>query len=211
MKLYYSAGACSLAAHIVAREAELPIGLVRVDLSKHLTEDGRNYLEINPRGYVPLLIRNDGEVMTEVVALLLYLSAQVPQLKLSPPAGSNEYFKLLQWLGFVSSELHKTVGPWLFIPDAAESTKQSVRNKFGVRLTELDRHLGNQPYLLGEDFSAVDAYAFTVIAWTRSLKIDLTPYPNLKSYMNRVGTRPKVREALVAEGLVQQSPEEAES
>jgi glutathione S-transferase len=201
MKLYYSPGACSLAPHIVAREAGLPVDLVKVDLMTHKTETGADYFRINPRGYVPAL-EIDGELHTEVAALVQYLAEQAPRSRLLPPAGTMERFRVQQWLTFVSSELHKTFSPWLWHAETAEQTKQAARDKLGVRFTELDRHLADRSYLTGDTFTVADAYAFTIVNWSNFLKIDLKPYRNLSAFMARVAARPKVREALKAERLV---------
>jgi glutathione S-transferase len=201
MKLYYSPGACSLAPHIVAREAGIAIDLVKVDLATHKTETGENYFAINPRGYVPAL-EVDGELHTEVAALVQYLAEQAPQSNLLPPAGSKERFRVNQWLTFVSSELHKTFSPWLWHPETAESTQQAARDKLGLRFTDLDKLLATQAYLTGDTFTVADAYAFTIVNWANFLKIDLKPYPNLSAFMARVAARPKVRDALKAERLI---------
>jgi glutathione S-transferase len=201
MKLYYSPGACSLAAHIVAREAGLAVDLVKVDLARHETESGADYYGINPRGYVPAL-EIDGELHTEVAALVVYLAEQAPQAKLLPLAGSKERFHVNQWLAFVSFELHRSFSPWLFDPATAESTKQTARVRLAARFAELDKLLSGRPYLAGETFTVADAYAFTIVNWSNLLKIDLAPYPNLSAFMARVAARPKVREALKAEGLI---------
>jgi glutathione S-transferase len=201
MKLYYFPGACSLAAHIVAREASLAIDLVKVDLATHKTETGEDYLKINPRGYVPAL-QIGGEVHTEVAALLSYLAEQAPQSKLLPPAGTIERFRVNQWLAFVSTELHKTFSPWLFSAGTAETTKQAVREKLAVRFAEFDALFATRQYLTGDIFTVADAYAFTIVNWSNFLKIDLKPYPGLQAFMVRVAARPKVREALEAERLV---------
>jgi len=201
MKLYYSPGACSLAPHIVAREAGLPVDLVKVDLATHRTETGADYFGINPRGYVPAL-EIDGELHTEVAALVQYLAEQAPGSTLLPPAGTMERFRVQQWLAFVSSELHKTFSPWLWHAETAEQTRQAARDKLGLRFTELDRHLADRAYLTGDTFTVADAYAFTIVNWSNFLKIDLKPYPNLSAFMARVAARPKVREALKAERLV---------
>jgi len=201
VKLYYSPGACSLAAHIVAREASLAVDLVKVDLATHKTEAGEDYFRINPRGYVPAL-EIDGEMHTEVVALVQYLAEQAPRSQLLPAAGTVERFRVNQWLAFVSSELHKTFSPWLFNAEAASSTKEAVRTKLAVRFAELDARLAARPYLTGDMFTVADAYAFTIINWSNVLKVDLAPYPHLKAFMARVAARPKVREALEAEGMI---------
>jgi glutathione S-transferase len=167
----------------------------------HRTETGADYFRINPRGYVPAL-EIDGELHTEVAALVQYLAEQAPGSKLLPPAGTMERFRVQQWLTFVSSELHKTFSPWLWHAETAEQTKQAARDKLGIRFTELDRHLADRAYLTGDTFTVADAYAFTIVNWSNFIKIDLKPYPNLSAFMARVATRPKVREALKAERLV---------
>jgi len=201
MKLYYSPGACSLAPHIVAREAGLAIDLVKVDLATHKTETGEDYFEINPRGYVPAL-GIDGELHTEVAALVQYLAEQAPHSKLLPAAGTMERLRVNQWLAFVSSELHKTFSPWLWDAKAADSTKQAARDKLGRRFGELDALFATRPYLTGDTFTVADAYAFTIVNWSNFLKIDLKPYQNLSAFMARVAARPKVHEALKAERLI---------
>jgi len=173
MKLYYSPAACSLAAHIVAREAGLAIDFVKVDLASHKTEKGEDYLAINPRGYVPAIQLDDGEVHTEVAALVQYLAEQAPQSKLAPPAGTKERFRVNQWLAFVASELHRTFSPWLWQAEAADSTKQAARDKLSLRFAELDRHLATRAYLTGDTFTVADAYAFAIVNWSNFLKIDL--------------------------------------
>jgi glutathione S-transferase len=201
MKLYYSPGACSLAAHIVARAAGPALDLVKVDTATHKTEKGEDYFKINPRGYVPAL-EIDGALHTEVAALVQYLADQAPQSNLLPPAGSMERFRVQEWLAFVSSELHKTFSPWLFHAEAADSTKQAVRDKLAVRFAELDALFATRSYLTGDTFTVADAYAFTIVNWSNFLKIDLKPYPHLSAFMARVAARPKVREALKAERLI---------
>jgi glutathione S-transferase len=201
MKLYYSPGACSLAPHIIAREAAVPEELIRVDLRTHTIGSQHDFLKINPRGYVPVL-EVDGEMHTEVVALVQYLAELAPESNLLPAAGSAARFRASQWLGFISSELHKTLSPWLFREDAHDSTKNAVRAKIASRFAELESHLADRSYLMGEQFTVADAYAFTIVSWSSFLKIDLKPYPKLQAYQARVAARPKVREALAAEGLL---------
>jgi glutathione S-transferase len=201
MKLYYSPGACSLAVHIVAREAGVPIELVQVDLATHRTRDGRDYHEVNPRGYVPALVLDDGTVLTEVAALVQYLADLKPAAGLAPEPGTMERVKLHMWLTFISSELHKQFSPWLWHDDTAESTVRAVKDKIATRFDELDRKLASQPYLLGDRFSVADAYAFAIINWVNFLKMDLVTYPALAEYLRRISARPKVQEALAAERL----------
>jgi len=205
LTLYYSPGACSLAPHIVAREAGIPIELVEVDLGKHQLKDGSDYYAINPRGYVPALRLADGTVLTEVAALVQYLTDLKPKAGLAPEAGSFERIQLQAWLTFISSELHKVFSPWLWHKDTAESTVSAVRERIATRFAELDRVLAAQPYLMGENFSVADAYAFAIVNWSNFLDVDLAPYPALAAYMARVAERPKVKEALIAERLIKRA------
>lgn len=209
MKLYYSPGACSLAPHIVAREAGLVFDLVKVDLAKRTTETGEDYLAINPRGLVPALQLDDGEVHTEAAALVQYLAEQAPRSDLAPPAGSKQRLRVNQWVAFVASELHKTFSPWLFESETADSSKQAMRDKLTLRFTELDRHLATRAYLTGDVFTGADAYAFAIVNWSHFLSIDVAPYSHLSAYMARVAARPKVREALAGEGLGASTAERA--
>jgi glutathione S-transferase len=201
MKLYYAPGACSLAPHIVAREAGLKLDLEKVDLGIGRTENGVVFAEINPKGYVPALALDNGEVLTEVSALVQYLSDQAPQAGLVPAAGTIERYRLLEWLGFISTEIHKGFGP-LWNPQSPEAAKTIARNNLAKRFAWLDQTLARGPYLLGERFTVADAYLFTVVNWTNFHAIDLKPYPHLKAFMERVGARPRVRDALAAEGLL---------
>lgn len=201
MKLYYSPGACSLAPHIVAREAGLSIDLDKVDLRSRQTESGQSFAALNPKGYVPALTLPSGEVMTEVSALVQYLADQAPQSGLVPAAGSPERYKLLEWLGFISTEIHKGFGP-LWNPASPPEVKQAAKDKLAQRFAYLDKHLAGRSYLLGDTFSIADAYLFTTTNWTNFHAIGLSEYPNLAAFMGRVAARPKVQEALQAEGLL---------
>jgi len=201
MKLYYFSGACSLASNIALREAGLPFELVRVDRRTRKAADGLDYSEVNPKGYVPALALDNGEVLTENVAVLQYIADRNPASKLAPPAGTMERYRLVEWLAFISSEIHKNFSP-LFREDAPEDTKQYVRKVLGIRLDYLNRAIGNRPFLMGEQFTVADAYLFTVLGWSRHLNFDLGKWPQVQRYMERVGARPQVGEALKAEGLV---------
>jgi len=206
MKLYYAAGACSLAPHIVAREAGLAIELVEVDLATHtLKNSGRDYLAINPRGYVPAIELDDGTVLTEAAALVQYLADLAPEANLAPKAGTFERVKLQSWLTFISSELHKMMSPWLWHKETAASTVKTVREKIAVRFAELDRVLSAQPYLTGERFTVADAYLFAIVNWVNILAISLAPYPSLSAYLERVAARPNVQDALRAERLIKEA------
>lgn len=200
MKLYFSPGLCSLASHIVLREAGLPYELVRVDTATHKTKDGRDYYAINPKGYVPAIELDDGQVLTEGAALLQYLGDQAPSAGLIPAPGTLERFRANEWLTFVSSEIHKGFSP-LFNRELTDEAKTVLKAKLEKRLGLLDKHLADQRFLLGDGFSVADAYLFTIVSWAPGVKLDLSRWPNLSAYMQRVAARPKVREALHDEKL----------
>ena len=202
MQLYYSPGACSLAPHIVSREAGLPVDLVRVDLATKKTSSGDDFYAVNGKGYVPAIKLDDGEVMTEVATLVQFLADQKPDSGLAPALGTRERYRVMEWLTFVSTELHKGLGG-LFNPKLSDDAKQAIKEKFAPRLAWLDKELAGRQYLTGSRFSAADAYAFTILRWADPLKVDLSPYPNIRAYRERIAARPKVREALRAEGLIQ--------
>jgi glutathione S-transferase len=201
MKLYLSPGACSLSPHIVAVEAGVPVETEKVDLAKHKTESGQDYLTINPKGYVPALRLDDGSVLTEGPAIVQYLADQKPASGLAPAAGSIERYRLQEWLNFISSEIHKNFGP-LFNAASSDEAKQGAKSNIAKRLAYLNDQLANRQYLMGAKFTAADAYAFTIINWTNFVGMDLKAYPNIAAYMGRVAARPKVQETLKAEGLL---------
>ncbi len=200
MKLYYAPGACSLAVHIALREVGVPFDLAAVDLARHTTADGGDFYAVAPRGYVPVLELADGSRHTEGAALLQHVADLDPSQALIGTPGPPRRLAVVQWLTFVSTELHKVFSPWLWHKETAESTRQSVKDKLAARFAELEALFARQPWLTG-DYSVADAYAFTVINWANLLALPLTPYPNLKAYLERVAARPKVQEALRAEGL----------
>ena len=202
MKLYYTPGACSLAPHIALREAGLPHQLEKVDLAAKKTEGGADYAEINPKGYVPALALDDGRVLTEVSAVVQYVADQAPGSGLAPPPGAPERYKLLEWLGFVATELHKGFGP-LWKPDTPDAYKPVVRDGLAKRFGYLDGQLVDRDHLMGPGFTVADAYCFTVLNWTNLHGIDLTSFPNLGAYVGRVAARPKVQQAMREEGLIQ--------
>jgi glutathione S-transferase len=201
MKLYYFSGACSLASNIALREAGLPFELIKVDRRTRKAADGLDYNEVNPKGYVPALTLDDGEVLTENVAVLQYIADRNPASKLAPSAGTMERYRLVEWLAFISSEIHKNFSP-LFRDDAPEETKQYLRKVLSARLDYLNRAIGNRPFLMGEQFTVADAYLFTVLGWSRHLNFDLGKWPQLQGHLERVGARPLVSEALKTERLV---------
>ncbi|HUO43508.1 MAG TPA: glutathione transferase GstA [Burkholderiales bacterium] len=199
MKLYYSPGACSLSPHIVLNEAGLEYQLEKVSLGKHQTADGADFYQINPKGYVPALELDDGQVLTEGPAIVQYLADRKPEAKLAPPAGSIERYRLIEWLNFISTELHKQFGP--LFHGAGEAEKERLRALIGRRFDYIEAQLAGKPYLLGDAFTVADAYLFTMLSWTRHAGIDLGKWPALKDYFARVGARPKVKETLKREGL----------
>ncbi|MDQ8038362.1 MAG: glutathione transferase GstA [Pedobacter sp.] len=201
MKLYYSSGACSLAPHIAAREAGVAFSLVKVDLTTHkLVEGGADYYAISPRGYVPLLEFDDGSRHTEAAALLQYLGDQDKDHVLLPAYGSKERLTVIEWLTYVSTELHKGFAP-LWKKETPEAMRQIVRDNLAKRFAEVDAVLEKNAFLTGANFTVADAYAFTIINWTNFLGLSLNAYPHLQAYMARVAARPAVQEALRAEGL----------
>jgi len=200
LKLYYSPGACSLSPHIVAREAGIEVDLVKVDLKARKLEDGGDYARINAKGYVPALALDDGTLLTEGPAIVQYLADRHPDSGLAPSNGTLERYRLQEWLNFLTSEIHKSFSP-LFNPAAAEGWKQAARENIVRRFDLITERLGPNAYLMGERFTVADAYLFTLLNWCQWTGIDLARWPALKDYLARVAGRPKVQEALRAEGL----------
>lgn len=201
MKLYYAPGACSLSPHIVLREAGLPVELVKVDLRAKKTEGGEDFSAINPKGSVPAVKLDDGEVLTEGAAIVQLIADQAPGKKLAPANGTKERVRLQEWLNYVASEVHKGIGQ-LFNPAMPEEFKTVVKNNLAARqLPYLDKALAGRDYVMG-GFSVVDAYLFTVLNWTNIHKIDLSSFPNITAFMKRMAARPAVQEAMKAEGLL---------
>jgi len=201
MQLYYTPGACSLAVHIALREAGQAFETVKVSLPAHTLPDGSDFHVINPRGYVPVLALDDGSRHTEVAALLQYVGDLDASGGLLPAHGSLARLRVLEWLAFIASELHKGFS-WLWARDAAESTRQACRDKLARRFEEIEAVLGKRDHLAGPGFTVADAYAFTVINWANFLNISLAAYPRLQAYLARVAARPAVQDALRAEGLL---------
>jgi glutathione S-transferase len=198
MKLYYLPGACSMASNIALREAGVPFEMAKVDRrTKHV--EGVEFVTINPKGYVPALRLDNGQVLTENVVVLQYIADRNPAAKLAPPAGTMERYRLEEWLSFINSELHKGMSP-LFSSEATEETKTYARNYVLKRLAYLDGALGDNTYLMGNQFTVADAYLSTVLGW--GAKVDVDIGPRLKSYVERIKARPHVLEAMTAEGLI---------
>jgi len=202
MRLHYLPGACSLSPHIVALEAGFDPDLDRVDRATYKTESGEDYLKINPNGYVPALVLDDGTVLTEGPAIVQYLADLRPEAGLVPPAGTIERAQLQSKLNFISTELHKSFGV-LFTPAASDAEKDRAREKLAKRYDYVERVLGESgPYLGGKTFSVADAYLFVVTNWAGHTGLDLSGRPHVQDFMARVGARPKVQAALRAEGLI---------
>ncbi|HZP42989.1 MAG TPA: glutathione transferase GstA [Candidatus Binatia bacterium] len=200
MKLYYSPAACSLAPHIAAREAGYTFDLEKVDIPTGKTEKGGDFAKVNPKGYVPALQLDDGQVLTEVAVILQWLADQKPEAGLAPKAGTMERYRLLETLNFAATEVHKQIGA-LFNPNLTPEMKEVQKAYIRRRLDQLERALAGREWAMGDRFTVADAYLFTVLNWTNFQNIDLGRWPNLKAYVARVGARPKVQEALRAEGL----------
>lgn len=201
MKLYYSRGACSLAPHIALYEAGLNFQAEPVDLKAKTLANGADFRQVNPLGYVPVLELDGGERLTEVGVVLQYIADQKPDSALAPAAGTIQRYRLMQWLTFISSELHKTFSP-LFAPNTPEDYKPVVRARLAQRLAYMNEQLAGRSFLMGEQFTVADAYLFVVLNWAGAMNVDLTPHSHLQSFQKRVGARPGVQRALQAEGLI---------
>ena len=200
MKLYYMPGACSLAPHIAFREAGLPVDLELVGRDKK-TKSGEDYLSINPKGAVPAVKLDDGQVLTEAAVIQQYIADKAPGKKLAPAAGTIERYRLQELLNYIASELHKGIGQ-LFNPAMPEEYKEAVKKGLAAKqFPFIEKTLAGRDYLLG-DFTVADGYAFTVLNWTRLHNIDLSAFPNIGAFMKRVAARPAVQEAMKAEGLL---------
>jgi glutathione S-transferase len=200
MKLYYAPAACSQAPHIAAREAGLAIELAKVEFPSKRTADGESLLDVNPKGAVPTLKLDDGDVLTENAVILQYIADQAPGSALALPASGKEHYRFLEWLNFIATELHKGFSP-LWNPATPDEFKQATREALGKKFDYLQARIGDGPYILGDRFSILDAYAFPVLNWTRFHGIDIDRWPGLAAYLQRIAARPAVQETLRAEGL----------
>ena len=200
MKLYYSPGACSLAPHIILNELGQNYDLEKVDLGAKKTENGADFMDVNGKGYVPTLDLGTGEVLTEVSTILQYLADKAKNTDLLPAFGSMDRYRAMEQLNFVASELHKRIGG-LFNPAMPEDGKKAMKDRLTRRFAWLDGQLAKKHYLLGDTYSVADAYAFTVLGWTKHVGIDMSPYAHIVAYMDRVGQRPAVKAAMKKEGL----------
>ena len=204
MKLYYAPGACSLSPHIVANEAGIPLELVKVDVkTKTIAREG-DFWDVNPKGYVPALELDDGEVLTEGPAIVQYLADRAPDARLAPANGSFERVRLQEALNYLTSEIHKSYSP-LFRPDVLPAVREERLAYLRKRYALIEKQLEGRKYLLGDRFTVADAYLFTLTRWARGVKLDLTGFPNLEAFQKRVGSRKAALEAMRAEGLIPDS------
>lgn len=204
MKLYFAPGACSLSPHIVASEAGIPLELVKVDnRTKTVARDG-DFWEVNPKGYVPALVLDDGAVLTEGPAIVQYLADLVPAAQLAPANGSFDRVRLQETLNYLTSEIHKSYSP-LFKADVLPAVREERLAYLTRRYALIEKQLEGRTYLHGDRFTVADAYLFTLTRWARAVKLDLSGFPNLEAFQKRVGSRKAVLEAMRAEGLIPDS------
>ena len=201
MKLYYAPAACSLSPHIALREAGARFTLEKVDLQTKKTETDADFLRVNPKGYVPALQLESGEVLTEGTMIVQYIADLFPNSQLAPAAGTPGHYKLLEWLGFISCELHRNLSP-MFNPALTSELKESLMALVAKRLNWLATQLEGKTYLVGDRFTVADGYLFTILNWSNFVGLDLSPWKTIQGYMARVGSRPSVHAALKEEGLI---------
>ena len=201
MKLYYSPGACSLSPHIALLEAGLSYDLVKVDLRAKKLENGDDFLQINPKGQVPALSLDSGELVTEGPVIVQMIADKAPGKNLAPARDSAERYKLLEWLNFITGELHKNFSP-LFNPAIPDEVKNFFRDRIMSKFKYIDAQLAGRDYLMGKQFSVADGYLYTMLRWADGHKFDLSGLKNLMAFKERVSARPKVQEALTKEGLM---------
>jgi glutathione S-transferase len=201
MKLYYSPGACSLSPHIALHEAGLAHDLVKVDLRAKKTESGADFTTINPKGQVPALVLDNGEMLTEGPVIVQAIADQVPGRRLAPAAGTPERYRMQEWLNFTTSELHKNFSP-LFNPAIPDEVKKFFSDRLMGKFKYIDSQLAGREYLMGKDFTVADGYLFVMLIWAERMKFDLSEMKNLMAYKARVAARPNVQAALKTEGLL---------
>lgn len=196
MKLYYAPGACSQNPHILLREAGLKFDLVKVDLGSHKTEKGADYYAVNPKGYVPALELDNGQVLTENIAIAQYIADQKPEAKLSPAVGSFERYRLQEWLAFISTEIHKTLAG-LWNPSITDAEKKATHEKVAKRFDYVVKNLQGKQFIMGDQFTAADSYMFVMLQWAGYHKLEVPAA--LKAYGERLGARPAIQATLGAE------------
>lgn len=200
MKLYYSTGTCSLSPHIILNEAGIKFDLVKVDLKAKTYANGQDYRQVNSKGAVPALEIDNGEVLTEGAVLVQYIADLVPEKKLIPTFGTMERYRCQEWLNYIASEIHKSFSP-LWNRNLSEEARANAMTLLTNKFPYLESRLAKQNYCMGSTFSVVDAYLFTVLNWSKHLKVDLSPYPALLGFIERIASRPAVQAAMTAEGL----------
>ena len=201
MKLFLTPGACSLSPHIALREAGLPFEFEQVDLKAKTTKSGADYRKVNPKGSVPALQLDNGQVLTEGPAIVQYVADQKPAAKLAPAAGTLERYRLQEWLNYICSELHKSFVP-LFNPNASEEQKQAAKTAIGAKFDHVNKSLAGKQYLLGDGFTVADGYLFVILTWAKHVGMDLSRWTELNSFFDRVFKRDSVQSAMKAEGLI---------
>ena len=199
MKLYHTPGTCSLCPNIVLREAGVDFELQAVNLREKKLADGEDFFDVNFKGQVPTLELDDGTRLTECAAIVQYIADQNPGANLAPAAGTMDHYRLLEWLSYIGSEMHKTF-PALFLPTTPEDYKPIALQRLTQKFENLDAHLADNDYLMGDSYTIADSYCFAIMNWHKRSDIDLAPWPNLKAYMERIAARPKVQEAMASEG-----------
>ncbi len=206
MKLYYKPGACSMASHIVLNELDVPFELDKTDTAKGVTQSGEDFLTISPNGYVPALVTDNGDIITENPAVLQYLADQFPDAGLAPSNGTLERTRLQEILNFISSELHKSFGPFFSETDLDRDARIQAEIVVGRRVEHIERTFADgRAHLLGDTFTVADAYAFVVLNWAGFVEVSLDSWPNTKAYVARVAARPATVKAMVTEGLIKQA------
>jgi glutathione S-transferase len=201
MKLYYSPGACSLSPHIALHEAGLTHELVKVDLKEKKTETGEDFAKINPKNQVPALMLDSGELVTEGPVIVQVIADKAPGKHLAPANGTDERYKMQEWLNFTTSELHKNFSP-LFNPAIPDEVKKFFSDRIMGKFKYTDSQLAGHDYLMGKQFTVADGYLFVMTAWADRMKLDLSGLPNLMAFKARVAARPNVQAALKMEGLL---------
>lgn len=201
MKLYYAPGTCALASHIALEETGQPFEIDRINVPTKTTASGEDFMQINPKGYVPAVKLDDGNILTEGAVILQYIADQNPNTGLAPMPGTMERYRLQEWLNFIGSEVHKTYSP-MFNKAVAEDYKVIARTLLAKRLSYVEAELADKLFLMGDTFTIADAYLFTVLRWSERVNFDLKPFPNIQSYLARIAVRPSVQAAMKAEGLI---------
>jgi glutathione S-transferase len=202
MILYYSPSACSQAPHILMHEIGLSHDAKRVDLKSKVLEDGSSYLDINPKGAVPALQLDNGEVLTENAVILQYLGDRAGSHDVLPSLGSFRRYRVLEQVNFITTELHKRFG-FLFDPEATDEMKKLVVERLTKKLDHIEKELGQGPFMMGDELTLADPYLFVIAGWTEKV-MGLDRWPNLRAFRERMMTRPSVRNVLKFEGLLQE-------